>query len=68
MSSITLTDHNSIGVVKAMLDKYLPEVFIRAEMNTPLPKDGCNIHITIANVTETQFAEANRLRAMLTKW
>src|SRR5262249_53042918 len=24
--------------------------------------DGCNIHITIANITENQFKEANRLR------
>jgi glycosyltransferase involved in cell wall biosynthesis len=62
MSLVTLTDHNSIDGVKAMLDKGLPDVFISAEMTTTFPEDGCNIHITIANVTEAQFQEANRLR------
>jgi glycosyltransferase involved in cell wall biosynthesis len=62
MSLITLTDHNSIDGVLAMLDAGLPDVFISAEMTTTFPEDGCNIHITIANVTEWQFREANRLR------
>ncbi len=62
MSLVTLTDHNSIDGVRMMLDQGLPDVFISAEMTTTFPEDGCNIHITIGNMTETQFAEANRLR------
>jgi glycosyltransferase involved in cell wall biosynthesis len=62
MDLVTLTDHNSIDGVKAMLDRGLPDVFISAEMTTTFPEDGCNIHITIANVSEAQFAEAHRLR------
>ncbi len=62
MNLVTLTDHNSIDGVRAMLDAGLPDVFISAEMTTSFPEDGCNIHVTIANMTEAQFAEANRLR------
>ncbi|MBL8514058.1 MAG: hypothetical protein JNJ55_08690, partial [Betaproteobacteria bacterium] len=62
MHLITLTDHNSIDGVKELLDRGLPDVFISAEMTTTFPEDGCHIHITIANMTEAQFAEANRLR------
>jgi glycosyltransferase involved in cell wall biosynthesis len=62
MQLVTLTDHNSIDGVKAMLDAGLADVFMSAEMTTTFPEDGCNVHVTIANVTEAQFAEANRLR------
>src|SRR5262249_839852 len=62
MTLVTLTDHNSIDGVLAMLDAGLPGVFISAEMTTTFPEDGCNIHITIANVTAEQFKEANKLR------
>ncbi len=62
MDLVTLTDHNSIDGVLEMLAKGLPDVFISAEMTTTFPEDGCNIHVTIANVTEAQFREADRLR------
>src|SRR5262245_60724678 len=62
MTLITLTDHNSIDGVLEMLHAGLPDVFISAEMTTTFPEDGCNIHITIANVTPDQFKEANKLR------
>src|ERR1700746_4054988 len=62
MTLVTLTDHNSIDGVLELLDKGLPGVFISAEMTTTFPEDGCNIHITIANVTPEQFHEANKLR------
>jgi hypothetical protein len=62
MTLITLTDHNSIDGALEMLDAGLSDVFISAELTTTFPEDGCNIHVTIANVTEEQFNEANRLR------
>lgn len=62
MSLVTLTDHNSIDGVREMLDHGLTDVFISAEMTTTFPEDGCNIHITVANMTEVQFAEVERLR------
>lgn len=65
MSLITITDHNSIDGVRTLLDAGLPDVFISAEMTTTFPEDGCNIHVTVANVTEAQFAEADRLRGNL---
>jgi len=65
MTLVTLTDHNSINGGLEMLSAGLPDVFLSAEMTTTFPEDGCNIHITIANITEDQFREANRLRKNL---
>jgi glycosyltransferase involved in cell wall biosynthesis len=62
MTLVTLTDHNSIDGALEMLNAGLPDVFISAEMTTTFPEDGCNIHVTIANVTPGQFKEADRLR------
>src|SRR6516162_8551625 len=62
MTLVTLTDHNSIDGVLEMLNAGFPDVFISSEMTTTFPEDGCNIHVTIANVTEAQFAEIHRLR------
>ncbi|MCB9876677.1 MAG: glycosyltransferase [Planctomycetes bacterium] len=62
MALVTLTDHNSIDGVKELLDAGLPDVFVSAEMTTTFPEDGCNIHVTVANMTEAQFAEVDRLR------
>src|SRR5262249_18507504 len=62
MTLVTLTDHNSIDGVLEMLNAGLPDVFISAEMTTTFPEDGCNIHVTIANVSANQFREANRLQ------
>lgn len=62
MSLVTLTDHNSIDGVKELLDLGYRDVFISSEMTTTFPEDGCNIHVTVANMTEAQFAEVDRLR------
>lgn len=62
MALVTLTDHNSIDGVKQLVDAGRPDVFISSELTATFPEDGCNIHVTVANVTEAQFAEANRLR------
>jgi glycosyltransferase involved in cell wall biosynthesis/predicted metal-dependent phosphoesterase TrpH len=62
MSLMTLTDHNSIDGAKALLDAGKANVFISSEMTTTFPEDGCNIHVTVANMTERQFSEVNRLR------
>ncbi len=63
MSLVTLTDHNSIDGVREMLDRGFKDVFISSEITTTFPEDGCNIHITVGNMTESQFAEVDRLRA-----
>jgi glycosyltransferase involved in cell wall biosynthesis len=65
MSLVTLTDHNSIDGVKVLLDKGHTDVFISSEMTATFPEDGCNIHVTVANMTEAQFAEVQRLRGNL---
>ncbi len=63
MSLVTLTDHNSIDGVRELLDRGFKDVFISSEMTTTFPEDGCNIHITVGNMTESQFAEVDRLRS-----
>ncbi|MBY0398785.1 glycosyltransferase, partial [Myxococcota bacterium] len=65
MDLVTLTDHNSIDGARAMLDAGLEDVFISAEMTTTFPEDGCNIHVTAANISEEEFAEIDRLRPNL---
>ncbi|MBK7949078.1 MAG: glycosyltransferase [Deltaproteobacteria bacterium] len=65
MDLVTLTDHNSIAGVKEMLDAGLEDVFISAEMTATFPEDGCNIHVTAANISEEEFAEIDRLRPNL---
>jgi len=62
MTLVTLTDHNSIDGVRELLDAGKTDVFISAEMTTTFPEDGCNIHVTVANMTEAEFAEIHRLR------
>jgi glycosyltransferase involved in cell wall biosynthesis len=62
MDLITLTDHNTIDGIKELLDAGLPDLFISSEITTTFPEDGCNVHVTVANVTEAQFAEVMRLR------
>ncbi len=62
MTLVTLTDHNSIDGVRELLDAGKSDVFISAEMTTTFPEDGCNIHVTVANMTEAQFSEVHRLR------
>src|SRR5215467_4285993 len=62
MTLVTLTDHNTIDGVKQLLDAGFRDVFISAEMTATFPDDGCNIHVMVANVSEAQFAETDRLR------
>lgn len=62
MTVVTLTDHNSIAGALEMLDAGFTDVFLSAEMTATFPEDGCNVHVTVANMTEAQFAEVNRLR------
>lgn len=62
MDLFTLTDHNSIDGIKEVLDRQLPGAFISSEMTASFPEDGCNVHVTVANMTEAQFTEVDRLR------
>ncbi|MCB9914359.1 MAG: PHP domain-containing protein [Planctomycetes bacterium] len=62
MDLVTLTDHNSIAGALELLEAGFEDVFLSAEMTATFPEDGCNIHVTAANITEAQFAELDRLR------
>lgn len=65
MDLVTLTDHNSVDGGKLLLDKGHTDVFLSSELTCQFPGDGCHIHVTVANVTEAQFTECNRLRSNL---
>src|SRR5262245_48793036 len=62
MTLIALTYENPIDGALEIIDAGLPDFFLNAEMTTTFPEDGCNIHITIANITQEQFKEADKLR------
>lgn len=62
MDLVTLTDHNSIDGILEILDKGLPDAFISSEITTTFPEDGCNVHVTVLNMTEQQFKEVLRLQ------
>ncbi len=63
MSLVTLSDHNTIDGAKLLRDKGYEDVFYSAEMTARFPEDGCHIHVIVANVSEAQFDEVQRLRA-----
>lgn len=63
MALVTLSDHNTIDGAKRLRDKGYEDVFYSAEMTTRFPEDGCHIHVLVANVSETQFGELQRLRS-----
>ncbi len=65
MSLVTLTDHNTIDGCKELLDRGLEDVMIGAEMSASFPEDGCTVHISVINVSESQFSEIRRLRGNL---
>ncbi|MBL8840824.1 MAG: glycosyltransferase [Planctomycetes bacterium] len=62
MTLFTLTDHNSIDGIRRVRDAGHAGVFLSSELTATFPEDGCNVHITVANVTEAQFREADALR------
>ncbi len=61
MSLVTLSDHNTIDGAKRLRDKGYEDVFYSAEMTARFPEDGCHIHVIVANVSEAQFDEVQRL-------
>ena len=63
MGLVTLTDHNTIDGAKRLHDEGFEDIFYSAEMTVRFPEDGCHIHVIVANVTETQFDEVQRLRS-----
>lgn len=63
MHLVTLSDHNTIDGVKLLRDKGYQDVFCSAEMTARFPEDGCHIHVLVANMSETQFDEVQRLRS-----
>jgi glycosyltransferase involved in cell wall biosynthesis len=62
MSLFTLTDHNSIEGCLLLKERYGDEIIISTESTVTFPEDGCKIHLLIYGITESDFAEIQRLR------
>ena len=62
MSLFTLTDHNSIDGCLLLKERYGDEILISTESTVAFPEDGCKIHLLIYGITESDFAEIQRLR------
>ena len=60
MDFVTLSDHDCIN--GALEIAHLPGTFISTEVTTTFPEDGCRLHCLVTGITETQFAEIDRLR------
>lgn len=62
MTYVTLTDHNTIGGVMQLREKYPSRVFTGVESTAYFPEDGCKVHILVYGLNESQFTEIERLR------
>jgi glycosyltransferase involved in cell wall biosynthesis len=62
MSLFTLTDHNSIEGCLLLKERHGDEIIISTESTVTFPEDGCKIHLLIYGITESDFAEIQRLR------
>ncbi|MEI6438256.1 MAG: glycosyltransferase [Candidatus Omnitrophota bacterium] len=62
MGLVTITDHNAIGGVLKLVEKYPDEAFTGVELTTVFPEDGCAIHLLVYDFTPEQFREMHALR------
>ena len=63
MDFVTISDHDSIA--GALEIAHLPGTFLASEETVTFPEDGCNLHILVLGVTETQHRELQRLKRNL---
>jgi glycosyltransferase involved in cell wall biosynthesis len=63
MDFVTISDHDSVA---GSLDiAHLPGTFLSSEETVTFPEDGCDLHILVLGVTETQHRELQRLKRNL---
>ncbi|MES1245393.1 MAG: hypothetical protein ABUT39_27565 [Acidobacteriota bacterium] len=63
MDFVTITDHDSID--GALEIAHLPGTFLSEEVTAEFPEDGCEVHILVYGITETQHREIQALRLNL---
>ena len=61
MTHVTIADHNTID--GALEIAHLPDTIISEEITTYFPDQGCKVHVLALNISETQHAEIQKLRA-----
>ena len=61
MDFVTITDHNRIGGVQRLMQKY-DDVFMGVESTVYFPEDGCKIHVLVYGFNEAQFEMIQQLR------
>ena len=60
MGFVTITDHNSIA--GALEIAHLPGTFLSSEITTYFPETDCKVHVVVAGIGETEFAEIQEIR------
>lgn len=60
MDFVTISDHNCIS--GALEIAHLPNTFVSAELTTYFPEDGCKVHCLVQDITESQFADLQKIR------
>jgi glycosyltransferase involved in cell wall biosynthesis len=63
MDFVTISDHDSIA--GALDIAHLPGTFLASEETVTFPEDGCDLHILVLGVTESQHRELQRLKRNL---
>jgi hypothetical protein len=63
MDFVTVSDHDSVA--GALEIAHLPGTFLSSEVTAAFPRDGCEIHLLVLGVSESQHEEIQRLRGNL---
>ncbi|MDD3052114.1 MAG: phosphoesterase, partial [Candidatus Cloacimonetes bacterium] len=62
MDFVTITDHNRIGGVLLLKEKYPDRIITGVESTVYFPEDGCKIHLLVYGLNEAQFNEIQKIR------
>lgn len=60
MDLVTITDHDTITGALELADR--PDVIVGCEVTARFPDDGTDVHLNVFGLTESTFAEVDRLR------
>lgn len=60
MQLVTISDHDSID--GALEIQHLPGTFLSSEVTVEFPEDGCEIHVLVLGITESQHRDLQEIR------
>ncbi len=65
MDLVAITDHDTISGALTIADR--PDVIVGCEVTASFPNDNCDVHLNVLDITESQFADIDRLRSNITE-